>query len=361
MPALKVRIGCVVLAVIMSAVTYYFVEPRLRWGRFGGYKAAGLLSVMVAVGVAGYSIEKHDGYTARMNDPDQTVIDAINKKMKEDNLRCLKVIPDWNRLSDTWDITKCMLQRPAGNNTIAVIGDSHAGHLYAGLATKTNDSEGVAIFPSGCSIPLMGLHSGADPATVKVAPYRANTEHLMSEGFNYILSHKNITKVVLSHRPGCSWNNVVDTRNPDNHDFDSILRDGFSRTYDALTKAGKEIFVILDSPMFKNDIWSQCKAAIVRRPSALPVFLTPKNSNNCSMNLEDRDDRAATDNWNKVANQVAVGYKNIHFIDMAQRFCKNAKCSMLDSKGDMLFRDPGHLNIKGSLYAAPFLIEQLRK
>ena len=74
MPQLKVRIGCVVLAVIMSAVTYYFLEPRLRWGRYGGYKAAGLLSVMAVIGVTGYSIERHEGYTARMNDPEQPVI-----------------------------------------------------------------------------------------------------------------------------------------------------------------------------------------------------------------------------------------------------------------------------------------------
>ena len=96
MPQLKVRIGCVVLAVVMSAVTYYLVEPRLRWGKFGGYKAAGLLSVMVIIGVTGYSIDRHEGYTARMNDPDQHVIDAINKRMVDDNRRCLSVISDWN-------------------------------------------------------------------------------------------------------------------------------------------------------------------------------------------------------------------------------------------------------------------------
>ena len=100
MPELKVRIGCVVLAVVMSAVTYYFVEPRLRWGRYGGYKAAGLLCAMIAVGVAGYSIEKHDGYTARMDDPDQEVIDALNRRTPAEYQRCLGIFPDWQRLTD---------------------------------------------------------------------------------------------------------------------------------------------------------------------------------------------------------------------------------------------------------------------
>jgi len=360
MPALKVRIGCVVLAVIMSAVTYYFVEPRLRWGRFGGYKAAGLLSVMVAVGVAGYSIEKHDGYTARMNDPDQTVIDAINKKMKEDNLRCLKVIPDWNRLSDTWDITKCMLQRPAGNNTIAVIGDSHAGHLYPGLTLHTMENEGIALFPSGCSIPLIGLHSGADPNTVNISPYRANTEHLMSEGFNYILSHKNITKVVLSHRPGCSWNNVVDTRSPSEHDFNSILRNGFVRTYDALTKAGKEIYVVLDNPFYSNDVWQKCKASVLKRPVAIPVLFTSKSQKSCENKRSELVERQMVDTWNKIAHETAMEH-NVHFIDLESFFCRDGFCSMLDSNGNMLYMDFTHLNFKGSASVAPFILGILRK
>ena len=39
-------------------------------------------------------------------------------------------------------------------------------------------------------------------------------------------------------------------KNPENHDFGSILRDGFTRTYDALTKAEKEN-VIFCSPCEK--------------------------------------------------------------------------------------------------------------
>ena len=116
MPQLKVRIGCVVLAVVMSAVTYYFVEPGLRWGRYGAYKAAGLLGAMILVGVAGYSIHRHDGYTARMDDPEQDVIDAINQRLEADNQRCLEFIPDWKNLSNrnrfTMDLTQCRLQKP---------------------------------------------------------------------------------------------------------------------------------------------------------------------------------------------------------------------------------------------------------
>ena len=356
MPQLKVRIGCVVLAVVMSAVTYYLVEPRLRWGKFGGYKAAGLLSVMVIIGVTGYSIDRHEGYTARMNDPDQHVIDAINKRMVNDNRRCLSVISDWNRFSGE---NTCMMLRSPGQNTIALIGDSHSRHLYAGLSSQANAKEGIAVFPASCAIPLIGLHSGNNPNL----PDRVHSEHLLSEAFSYILNHKNIKKVVLSHLPECSWHNVVDTQNPDNHDFDSILLNGLVRTYDALTKAGKEIYVVLDNPGYTDDAYQKCNASVsaFRRPVNIPSYLLPKELEICSLRISERKDKEMLDHWAKLSKDASIGYKNISFINLADVFCSAGKCSMLDSKGKILYRDRGHLNIKGSLYVAPFIFDKLRQ
>ena len=360
MPQLKVRIGCVVLAVIMSAVTYYFVEPRLRWGRYGGYKAAGLLSVMVIIGVTGYSIDRHDGYTARMDDPDQQLIDAINKRMDEDNLRCLEKIPDWKKLSLDDEITQCRFQRSEGKNTIAIIGDSHGGQLYSGLTTLMRDNEGVAVFSAGCGVPLMGVLSYPNPEAAKREPYRAHTEHLLSEGFRYILTHKNINKVLIAHAVGCSWHNVIDTQNPTNHDFNSILHDGFVRTYDALTKAGKEIYVLEDNPVYNAGDWLKCNSSVVHRPIAIPAVLSSKNKQVCSMKSSDLPWRERVDNWNKISRELAAGYKNIHFIDLENVFCKNGLCSMLDDRGNMLYRDGGHVNIKGSIFMAPHIISKLK-
>ena len=69
----------------------------------------------------------------------------------------------------------------------------------------------------------------------------------------------------------------------------------------------------------------------------------------------------SVDNWNKVARELAAGYSNIHFIDLEQLFCSNGNCSMLDHKGNLLYRDPTHFNVRGSFYAAPFVMDQLRK
>ena len=354
MPELSVRIGCVVLSVIMSAVTYYFVEPRLRWGKFGGYKAAGLLSVMVVIGVAGDSVERHDGYTARMDDPEQPVIDAINKRMESDNERCQKEIPDWKKISFREYYTQCHLQRLPGENTIAVIGDSHAGHLYPGLVTLSREDEGIAMFASQCAIPLMGLQAGGT--------FWGPTEHLLSEGFSYILNHPNIKKVVLSNSPGCSWHGVTDTLSPGNNDFESIMRIGFTRTYDALTKAGKEIYVIdMTSPDFAEGIWSKCRSSVVKRPVPIPAALTSKNIKVCSVNTSELEQREMVDYWSKISHETAKGHQNIHFINLEQVICPHGICSMIDERGDLLFMDRGHLNIVGSLKVASHILSKLRQ
>ena len=352
MPQLQVRIGCVVLAVVMSAVTYYVIEPHLRWGRYGGYKSAGLLSAMIVIGVTGYSVMRHDGYTVRMNDPEQPVIDAISRRLYDDNRRCLGEIPDWNRLSNGWDTALCRLQREPRKNTIALIGDSHAGHLYPGLSALAGDNEGIASFPAGCAIPLLGLHSG---------DLRAPTEYLLSEGFSYILSHSNIRKVVMSHAPGCSYYNLIDERNPWNHDFASVLRDGFDRTYYALTKAGKEIYIVLDNPGYTKEKWLKCNAAAVRRPVSVPVLFASASKQECFSKETGIEGRDAWDNWNKVSREQARGYKNIHFINLRQVFCRDGTCSMLDGRDNMLYMDRNHLNIRGSVHAAPFIFSSLRR
>lgn len=198
-----------------------------------------------------------------------------------------------------------------------------------------------------------------DPEVAKREPYRAYTEHLLSEGFSYILNHDNLRKVVISHIPSCSWHNVVDIQNPSNHNFDSILRDGFARTFNALTKAGKEIYIVLDNPIIRR--WPKCNASVVRRPVNIPAIFVSKNEKSCSIKQSERIDLESVDNWHKIANETASGYKNIHFIDLAQVFCKNGRCSLIDDKGNMLYRDDNHLNAYGSVYAAPFIMNELRK
>ena len=187
LPQLKVRIGCVVLAVIMSAVTYYFIEPRLRWGCYGGYKAAGLLSVMVIIGVAGYSIERRDGYVARvhMSLDENEMSQRIDHLLKTGSERFRLNFPELNNEQESWAWR--ILEKEEGRNNIALFGDSHANALLPGLLLHERPSDGIISFVSGCGIPFMGVQAGSD-AEDRFPWHKVNYKPIM-KGFEYVLSH----------------------------------------------------------------------------------------------------------------------------------------------------------------------------
>ena len=195
-PQLKVRIGCVFLAVIMSAVTYYFVEPKLRWGRYGGYKAAGLLSIMVLTGVTGYSIVRHDGYSSRINvaEPDQATISKVSQVHTQAIANCKAKFPNWDF---------CLIEKEEGLNTIALLGDSHAAALYDGILAKEDRNDGTALFSFPCAIPLLGIQSGFGKEWRKNAEGNRYNYQYIEKGFDYVLNHSSLKKVVLTSFPGC--------------------------------------------------------------------------------------------------------------------------------------------------------------
>ena len=117
--------------------------------------------------------------------------------------------------------------------------------------------------------------------------------------------------MVLSHNPGCSYRNVIDKFDPENHDFYSLLHDGFLRTFAALSKAGKEIYVIKSNPVYTVDIQLKCKASVVRRPADIPPFMLNSKAGICSVDQSKRLDREKIYDWNRIAHEVAAKYKNI--------------------------------------------------
>lgn len=174
------------------------------------------------------------------------------------------------------------------------------------------------------------------------------------------MNHKNITKVVLSHHPACSWHNVVDTKNRENTDFNSILHDGFVRTYKTLTKAGKDIYVVIDNPPFYKNL-TKCKAAVIRRPVNIPLFLSAKNETMCSVKKSELEDKEIMDYWSRTARETSTGYSNIHFIDLKDVLCTKGSCSLLDDKDRILYQDGQHLNLTGSIYVANFILKKLQE
>ena len=362
LPDLKIRIVCIAVSIFMAAVTYYLIEPHLRWGKNGNAKATSLLLAMLATGFCGYEVWHHGGYPNRTKDPIQEEVQKIENTFKDANSRCDKVIPDWRELTnnDISGITYCKLTKNEGYNNIALIGDSHAGMLFAGLVKyKLN----IAAFPAGCAVPLMKIHARSSRELSKREPFAQHTEYLMEEGFSYILAHSNITKVILAHRPFCSYTDELkDLMSPNEKKRNVILQHGFERTFEALTKAGKQIYVVLDNPNYEVDSFEACRAQVSRslRPHKVPDLFDAQINAKCTLLKEKRADKKFIEAYSDIAKQVAAKYPNVKFIDLSNVLCRNGICSMIDNKGRLLYRDSDHLNSAGSLFVAPTILKVIR-
>ena len=376
MPQLKVRVGCVVLAVVMSAVTYYFVEPKLRWGRFGGYKAAGLLSVMVVIGVAGYSVERHEGYTARVP------VDVDENKIKE---RFNSVFPAANgRFVQYFQSLKGVpsfpgiMEKEDGQNTIAVLGDSHANALLPGLLINEDNSDGIVLFAAGCAIPLIGVQSCS--SELKRFPLNVENYKVIGTGFEYVLSHSEIKKVILTNFPGCfQWWGIRSIDNSALSDQEQILSDAISRTFRALSDAGKEVVYALDVPTFSSDDgndWAKssqvpaiaCAAKLdsvrvspLPLRSALNLWKSDTSIDEvCSMREVDNSTAKGHALLKKLLKGEAAKYENIHVVDLSKLVCQNQICRM-NKNGKMLYQDSNHLSQIGSAVVTPKIFQAFRE
>lgn len=154
-------------------------------------------------------------------------------------------------------------------------------------------------------------------------------------------------------------------------DQEQILSDAISRTFKALSDAGKEVVYALDVPTFSTDgggDWlntSKVQACSVRLHSAHGPYLSLRTSLSMSRanldevcSIRERDSGTADGHalMEKLVRREAGKYKNIHVVDLSRIVCHNEVCRM-NKHGKMLYKDSNHLGIIGSAVAAPVILK----
>jgi peptidoglycan/LPS O-acetylase OafA/YrhL len=200
-------------------------------------------------------------------------------------------------------------QSRRGAATVALIGDSHAEHLFVGLAE---------------ALPQQNVLYDA----VNSPPHL--TDRDFARVVQYVAAHPSIRVVVLN--AAWAWRHFTDSR-------------AIGRTLQALSRPGRQIFVADDGPWFTFDA-SACK---YRQALLLPA--------ECSI-----DARAF---WPQHAAYTAAlasamhGIQGAHLLHIAQSLCTNVRCTMVEN-GELLFRDSNHFNVDGSRFAAAQMLRDAR-
>jgi hypothetical protein len=211
------------------------------------------------------------------------------------------------------DAIRCLQSKPEDKPIdIALIGDSHAEHLFLGLAERL-PKQNVSYYLKN-TLPFVD-----DPE--------------FSSVFQYVLSDPNIKTVII----GAFWYPKLGMV-----PRGSTLEQKLSATVERLLAAHKRVYLVDDVPRFSFDP-AQCKysrrfAAESTCVQTARVFYSERQAYLPSLQ------------------SVANTHPNVKLIEVGKYFCSTEYCSMA-MDGKIFYRDPNHLNINGTRYLGQRILE----
>ncbi len=325
LPAVEVRIALIILAVFLAWATYILVEKPIRFG-VNGKGTVSLLTLTTAMLVLGglanwvraseglpsretpWLLTKkngdigNDAYFHRLfNDdryfycePDRVLKDSV--PMRDGHPRCL--------------------QSKAGVPVdVAIFGDSHAEHLFPGLA-DTLASKNVAYYIHGRGPPFENI---------------GEIDRLIA----FISEQKSLRAIIVSS----NWHSRLLRVGED-----SSLQKEVAWLMRVLSKTGKDIYLSSGTPTFSIDPHA-CKYDRLR------LAVSTRCSEDRSQNI-DKQYRLYADMINRISNE----FPNVHVIPTMDYICDSQTCQMALGQ-ELLFRDRNHLTFFGSEYIAKRIVQ----
>lgn len=305
-----VRCVMVLLSVGLAWATYRWVEVPLRFRIKHPLRVWILLTSMCLIGCLGYTTYKSDGWPNReIMNPSYVMHegdighDIFHQYFKNHFFPCEET--SIAKTASTWrGMVRCFQSGNSAKYDLALIGDSHAEHLFIGMAQALPEKN--MVFYSKPSLPLM-------------------SEPEFDAVFDVILKSKNYSAIVLA----ANWT-------PKLKEYDKkLFAVNLENTVEALLSANKQVYLLSDIPQFGFDP-QRCK---YRRPLSADV--------KCDM-----PQNVAREQWEQYGNvMIAVQkkYPLVQILDLNHSFCTEGGCSMAREK-QLLYRDNNHLNVLGSQY-----------
>lgn len=347
-PEIWIRCAAIGIALVLAIITYFIIEPPLRYGNYSKTKAISLFMTMLFVGFIGYRVMDTDGFKNRFPKLERSLeeiqIDSKTIKYKNNYLyfslldeyidNCKLVFSKWNDLDFA---STCAMQNKPGENNIALIGSSHAAHLFYGLSKLSyQDNNSIALFSMGGQSPFIKLKTNDEQTKYW---YKR-----IVDAYDYIENHNNIKIVILAD---LAYNHFIDIENPLENDFRIILEKAVIRSLERLKD--RKVIIVFDAPELPMN---PTKCGITR-----PYSITKFDS---SCVFREKDTSFNRELHNTIIMNVAKNYPNVRVVDIAKLFCNESKCSPVQN-GELLYQDISHLNYKGSKYVAPYIYRYIKE
>ncbi|TPM28239.1 acyltransferase family protein [Mesorhizobium sp. B2-3-4] len=330
------RIGCAVLALVLSAATYRLIENPARRGdwlagtlrtlRFSAGAGAKPLRlfpglalapalVLTAAGVAAAYANAH--LATRNIDPAQRGIEAAAEQPS------IARATDKNCLLDFHTVKPkpCTFGPADAAHTIVLFGDSHADHWSTPLveAASRNDTKVVTYLKSSCRASRLSTFN-----TVLKRDY-TECDAWREQAISDIIARKPRLVVISEFSIG---NLTRDMPAASRKAETARWQAGLRSTLQAFSRAGVETAVIRDTPI-ANSFADSCVARALWWREAPSLCDTPRAE-------------AANDGVAAQERAVVNSVPDTLYVDLTDRFCNSATCHVFIG-GRLAFRDRHHL------------------
>lgn len=246
-PRLSYKVAAVLIAILLAAASYHFIEKPIRFSARKTQKTLALIFLMTVMAFVGLGLFFSGGVPARMSEK-FLIIGEQFKRIPAGTSDCVKkYIGSGNsycRISD--------IQSPP---TVVLMGDSHAGHFFWGLeGYYRQKGENLLNLGAGGCPPFMTIaganHPGIDQIDCSWYP----------TAFERIIKDANIKTVVLAFHHAEYFRDDIQV----NYHSTSVQGTNFEKaksalleTIKTLERGGKKVVLIYDMPDINIDI-KQC-------------------------------------------------------------------------------------------------------
>jgi hypothetical protein len=285
----------VIASFVLAYATYRLIEKPLRFHARQRTVTFGLASAVLLVGAGGFITSANDGFENRnVNLREVKFAGDIGHVEFHEYVetKFFPCTPDTVRAqAETWEgMIRCSQSRDDIPVDTILLGDSHAEHLFIGLAESLPNNN-VAFY-------------------IKNAQIALNNEWFQHI-FDVIENTKKIRNVVVSSY----WLQR------------GVQQEDLSPTLKFLTSIASKVFITDGVPTFNFD----------------PALC--KYEGDCT----DFDFESRSGDYRSDLAKIVSELTNVEFIESTRYFCGNQEC-LMQIDGELLFRDHHHLNILGSKY-----------
>lgn len=311
-----VKYIALLLAILLAWLTHILIENKFRFEIDKLISTTTCMIAIFALGIIGYAIIETEGMQGRFTkfySENERIMSQIGSRAPLENDFCRNYYPQFTT-------GLCVLEEQS-DPTVVLFGDSHALHLYEGLASGLSN-QNLLMIGGGWG----GRHKSAmNPISGDETGFRAQLLQMID-------NTSSIHTVIIAH--------LINDDSSEN----------YAETFQMLTAMGKDVVYIFDIPSLPFE-----PRACLTSP---PLRIIDREGDRCSFSND-----TFLNKHKKYRSNVLKALEEkpfVYLVDPSASICDDNACyAMLNE--ELLYSDQFHLSTAGSLYVGRHISAKLNK